>query len=182
MNGSAISMAAKIARILGTKTSVISWIWVSACKSEMTTPTTRPISISGLATRTSVTRASRATSRTSGPVMTSLPCSRASDRHRHDALVGLDDAVAHRHHRLDRNLGLRNRGDHIDHVGLAGDHRAGLGIGFVAGFGDRVERVLEHGAERRAVAGLGRGADGLAEAGGRIGEPGDVGIGTGGER
>src|SRR5258708_33470627 len=138
MNGSAISMAAKIARILGTKTSVISWIWVSACKSEMATPTTRPISISGLATRTSVTSESRATSRTSGPVMTTSSRSScaSSNRHRHDALVGLDDLVAYRHHGLDRDLGLGNRGDHVDHVGLAGNHRSGLGIGFVPGFAD----------------------------------------------
>ena len=67
MNGSAISMATKIARIFGTNTSVISWIWVSAWNSEMATPTARPISISGLDTITSVRMASRATSSTSGP-------------------------------------------------------------------------------------------------------------------
>src|SRR5262245_59054682 len=69
MNGSATSMATKIARILGTKASVISWIWVSAWNKEMTTPTMSPISISGLATITSVRIASRATSSTSDPVM-----------------------------------------------------------------------------------------------------------------
>ena len=42
MNGSAISSATKIARIFGTKTSVISWICVSAWNSEMATPTARP--------------------------------------------------------------------------------------------------------------------------------------------
>ncbi len=67
MNGSATSIATKIARIFGTNTSVISWICVSAWKSEMTTPTISPISISGLATSTSVSTASRATSRTSAP-------------------------------------------------------------------------------------------------------------------
>ena len=35
MNGSATSIATKIARIFGTKTSVISWICVSACNSEI---------------------------------------------------------------------------------------------------------------------------------------------------
>src|SRR5215470_16840004 len=74
MNGSASSMATKIARILGTKASVISWIWVSAWNSEMTTPTMSPISISGLATITSVMIASRPTSSTSGPVMTQALC------------------------------------------------------------------------------------------------------------
>src|ERR1700686_4479452 len=138
----------------------------------MTTPTTRPISISGLDTRTSVTSASRATSRTSGPVMTLFSPRPPSDRHRHDALIGLDDLVAYRHHGLDRDLGLGNRGDHIHHVGLAGHHRLGLDIGFVAGCGDRIERILEHGAERRSVAGLAGDAGSLAETGGRIGETG----------
>src|SRR5690606_34630333 len=54
MNGSATSSARKIARIFGTKASVISWIWVSACNSEMATPTASPTSISGLATMTRV--------------------------------------------------------------------------------------------------------------------------------
>ena len=47
MNGSAISIATKIARIFGTNTRVISWIWVSACTSEIATPTASPTSISG---------------------------------------------------------------------------------------------------------------------------------------
>ncbi len=42
MNGNAISMATKMARIFGTKTSVISWICVSAWNSEMATPTSEP--------------------------------------------------------------------------------------------------------------------------------------------
>src|SRR5438309_7820452 len=105
MNGSAISIPMKIARILGTKTSVISWIWVSAWNSEMTTPTTRPISISGLATKTSVRMASRATSRTSDPFI-AAPDSRRSNRHAHDFFVGRDHAVAHRHQSIDGDLGL----------------------------------------------------------------------------
>src|SRR5262245_11830885 len=75
MNGSATSMATKIARILGTKASVSAWIWVSAWNSEMTTPTMSPISISGLETITSVRIASRATSSTSAPVMAQHPLS-----------------------------------------------------------------------------------------------------------
>ena len=74
MNGIARSIAAKMARILGTNTSVISWIWVSAWNSEITTPTTSPTTISGLDTRTSVTTVSRATSRTSGPVISYFLC------------------------------------------------------------------------------------------------------------
>jgi hypothetical protein len=54
MNGSAINSAIKIARIFGTKAMVISWICVSACSSEMATPTARPTSITGAATRISV--------------------------------------------------------------------------------------------------------------------------------
>src|SRR4029077_12195265 len=69
MNGSATSMAMKIARIFGTKTRVVSWICVSACNSETATPTTSPTSISGAATSSKVSIASRATSITSGPVI-----------------------------------------------------------------------------------------------------------------
>ena len=47
MNGSVSIMVAKTARIFGTKTSDWSWIWVSACTSDTTTPTTRPTTISG---------------------------------------------------------------------------------------------------------------------------------------
>ena len=54
MNGSAISSETKIARIFGTKARVISWICVTACSSEMTTPTARPTSITGLAMMMSV--------------------------------------------------------------------------------------------------------------------------------
>ena len=80
MNGSAISMATKIARIFGTNTSVISWIWVSAWNSEIATPTASPISISGLDTSTSVKIASRATSSTSGPVISRSPPSFRGER------------------------------------------------------------------------------------------------------
>src|SRR5262249_23225986 len=69
MNGSTISSVMKIARIFGTNTRVISWICVSAWNSEITTPTARPTSISGAATNTRVTIASRETSSTSGPVI-----------------------------------------------------------------------------------------------------------------
>ncbi len=80
MNGSAISSEMKIARIFGTKTRVISWIWVSACSSEMTTPTAKPTSMTGLETTMSVKIASRATSRTSGPVIDSLSAPACGDQ------------------------------------------------------------------------------------------------------
>jgi hypothetical protein len=80
MNGSTSSKVMKIARIFGTNTRVISWICVSAWNSEMTTPTARPTSISGAATNTSVTIASRETSRTSGPVMISIQWSVISNQ------------------------------------------------------------------------------------------------------
>ena len=54
MNGSAISSEMKIARIFGTKAMVISWICVTACSSEMATPTASPTSMTGLATTISV--------------------------------------------------------------------------------------------------------------------------------
>jgi hypothetical protein len=69
MNGSASNNVTKIARIFGTKISVCSWIWVSAWNSDTTTPTTRPITISGDDTTTMVQIASRATSSVSAPVI-----------------------------------------------------------------------------------------------------------------
>src|ERR1700691_5368913 len=137
MNGSAISMARKIARIFGTKTRVVSWICVSACKSETATPTINPTSIKGAATSNSVTIASRASSNTSGPVICppfTLPlpvCGNRllSYRHLQDVLVSRDHLVAHRNHRLHRGFGLGDRGDDVDHVGLAGAHGLGLGVG-----------------------------------------------------
>src|SRR3954451_14342272 len=195
VNGSASSNATNIARIFGTKTSVGSWIWVSAWNSDTTTPTTRPATISGEDTTTMVQIASRATSRVSGPVISKFPstiglqtppslrgakrrsnpaffgaakkagllrCARndganrppASDRHPHDVFIGLDDAVAHRHQRRDRDVGLRHRRHHVHHVGLAGSHRHALGVGLLAGVQHTADRVLQQRAERRA-AGLG---------------------------
>src|SRR5262249_15151474 len=113
----------------------------------MMMPTASPTSISGLATNTNVTIASRATSSTSGPVIVHYSPRSAppkSDRHLQDVLVGLDHAVAHRDQRLDRDLGLRYRGDHIDDVGLVGHHRLLLRIRLAAGVDHGAERVLEH--------------------------------------
>src|SRR3954469_20878396 len=72
MKGSASSNVTNIARIFGTKTSVCSWIWVSAWNSDTTTPTTRPTTISGDDTTTMVQIASRATSRVSAPVISTF--------------------------------------------------------------------------------------------------------------
>src|SRR5215470_269499 len=208
MNGSAISMATKIARILGTKASVISWIWVSAWNSEMMTPTTSPISSSGLETITSVRIASRATSSTSDPVIAPIPlsspslqqipwstgsprargrqkgsagqdlacCVRPSDRHPHDFFVGLDHPIAHRDQSLDRHLGFRHRGHHVDDIGLAGHHGTLLGIGRLAGLEHAADGVLEQRTEAWALCF----ADGLAEPPGCIGDAGETGIGIGG--
>src|SRR6202044_481828 len=137
MNGSATSMAMKIARIFGTKTRVVSWICVSACNSEMATPTTSPTSISGDATNNKVSIASRATSITSGPVMLSpdlnfrRPRCRFSDRHLQNVLIGRDHLVAHRNQGLHRGFGLGDRCHDVDHVGFAGRHGMGLGVGFL---------------------------------------------------
>src|SRR5712664_1021385 len=75
MNGSASNSVTKIAMIFGTNTSVCSWIWVSAWNSETTTPTTRPTTIKGDDTTTMVQIASRATSRVSAPVISTLSVS-----------------------------------------------------------------------------------------------------------
>src|SRR5262245_57786156 len=187
MNGSATSMATKIARIFGTKASVISWIWVSAWTSDMTTPTMSPISISGLETITSVRIASRATSSTSDPVMAQTSASLAggrqrgrssSDRHPHDLFVGLDHAVAHRDERLDRHFGFRHRRDHVDDVGLARHHRALLRVRGLAGLEHAADRILEQRAKARTL-GF---AERFAETRGRISDAGEAGIGIGGSR
>src|SRR5579864_7833327 len=106
MNGNASSSVTKIARIFGTNTRVCSWICVSAWNSDTTTPTTRPTTISGDDTTTMVQIASRATSRVSAPVISSIPlrltltpsrdgttASQHSDRHLHDVFVGRDHLV-----------------------------------------------------------------------------------------
>src|SRR5579863_1890518 len=175
MNGSAISMARKMARIFGTNTSVVSWICVSAWMSDTATPTINPTSISGAATRTSVTIASRATSITSGPVIdaplvrhsgaheararndavafgkTSLVRKPGSDRHPQNFLIGRDHLVAHRDQGLDRRLALRHGGDDVDHIGLAHGHRLRLRVRLTAGLRDGLDHVLEHGAEAEAA-------------------------------
>src|SRR5690606_14883792 len=67
--GSASSMVTKMAMILGTKTRVISWIWVRAWNSAMMTPTTSPTTIMGADTMMSVQMADCAISRVNSPVM-----------------------------------------------------------------------------------------------------------------
>src|SRR6185437_16207198 len=176
MKGSAINSAKKIANIFGMKTSVVSWICVSACSSEMTTPTTSPTSISGAETSSSVTMASRATSRTSGPLimvvlpsLLSLPMRAcfeqappppdaphargmsASDRHPQDVLVGRDHLVAHRDERRDGGFGFGDRRNDVDHVGFAHSDRLRLRVGLGAGCGHRVHHIFEDRAEVRSV-------------------------------
>src|SRR5208282_5871431 len=173
MNGSAISRARKIARIFGTKTSVVSWICVSACNSETATPTINPTSIRGAATSNSVTIASRATSNTSGPVIWSpfFPCSAShslsphagrgkSNRHLQDVLVGRDHLVADRDQRLDCGFGFGDRGDDVDHVGLAGGHGLRLDVRFLGGLGHGVDHVFQDRAEVRPAV---LSSDGAAE-------------------
>src|SRR6201989_191232 len=102
MNGRAISMVMKMAMIFGTKTSVCSWIWVSAWNSAKRMPTTRPTAIIGAATRIITQMPSRAMSRTWAPFMSGP----LLDRHAHDFLVRVDHLVAYRHHAFHRELGL----------------------------------------------------------------------------
>src|SRR5690349_1727541 len=138
MNGSATRSEMKIARIFGTNAIVISWICVSACNSEIARPTARPTSITGLATRMRVTMASRATSRTSAPLIST------SNRHLHDFFVGRDHPIAHRDHGVDRNLGLRHRGNDVDHVAFALHRRSRLRVGLLSRLADRLHRLLEN--------------------------------------
>src|SRR5579875_2400292 len=173
MKGSAISSDRKMARIFGTKAMVISWICVSACSSEIATPTARPTSMTGADTTISVKIASRATSRTSDPVM-------ELDRHLHDVVIGRDHLVAHRHDRIDRDLGLGHRGDHVHHVSPAGDEIARLRVGLVTHVGDGADRLLEQGGETRGV-GRRRAGRRRNGAGGVRGQSRGGGIGIGGD-
>src|SRR5690606_39048980 len=157
MNGSIASMVRKMARILGTKTRVISWICVSACNSAIATPTASPTSISGLATLISAQMASRATSSTSAPLTfpsRSAWSVRSSDRHPHDLLIGGDHAVAHADEGLHRHFGLGDGGDHVDEVGLAGGMGERRLVGPGTGGGDVIERLLHQ--RREILARLGR--------------------------
>src|SRR6185437_8017991 len=144
----------------------------------MTTPTTSPTSITGAETTTRVMIASRATSSTSGPVITSLFLPRAaSDRHLHDVFVGRNDLVAHGDDGIDRYLRLRHRGDHVDHVGLAARDRARLRIRIAADMVDLADRLLEHRGEARAAVAARRGGPAAERIVG--GQPRDAGIGVG---
>src|ERR1700722_2895690 len=184
MNGSATSIAIKIARIFGTKTSVVSWICVSACNSEMATPTTSPTSISGEATSNKVSIASRATSITSGPVILSPNLNFRcywrgfSDRHFQNVLIGRDHLVAYRDQRLHRGFGLGDRGDDVDHVGFAGRYGVRLGVGLLRRVGHGVDHVLQDRAEVRRRRFRRGGA--AAEARGLFGHARERGIGIGG--
>src|ERR1700679_935295 len=104
----------------------------------MTTPTTNPTNISGAETMSSVSIASRPTPKTSGPVIATPPLSfllglglplpaqrgevNSSNLHLQNVLIGGDHFVAHRDERLEGGFGFRDRGDDVDHIGLAGGH------------------------------------------------------------
>src|SRR5579875_1395782 len=96
-----------------TKESVCSWIWVRAWTREMTRPTRRPSSITGALISRATMMASRAMSRTSGA------CTRvASEGHAEDALVGLDDLVAHGDDGLECHVRIGHGSHHLGEVGL----------------------------------------------------------------
>src|SRR5689334_20322805 len=143
--GSAIRRTKKIARILGTKTRVISWIWVSACSRPMATPTTSAVSMPGAASIRRTQMDSRAKSMVSAPVISFFRL----DRHFHDVLVGGDHAVADGHHRFESELGRGDSVDDADEIalpgralrggGFTGAHRADGGVQRIG------ERLLEGG-------------------------------------
>src|SRR6185437_2119741 len=97
--GRVMSRTTKIATIFGTKTSVISWICVSACSRPMPRPTTSAVIIAGAMTSSSTRMEERAKSMESDAVM--VP----SDRHVHVGLVG---DLARRH-----GLALLHRADAV---------------------------------------------------------------------
>src|SRR3954453_6351877 len=143
----------------------------------MTTPTISPTSISGADTSTSVTMASRATSRTSGPVI-QLSLSRdlcplcrergrILDRHPHDLFVGGDHLVAHRYHRLDGDFRFGHGGRNVHDVGLAAPPPMGLGIALLPQIDHRADRILDQRTEARPCR-IPAAAPDLGDAGGGV--------------
>src|SRR6201995_1677178 len=119
--GSATSSTTKMATILGTKTSVCSWIWVSACNRPMPRPTTSAVIMEGAMISSSTRMAERAKSMVEAGSIFSL----VLNRHVHDGLVGLHDLVAHGHHGIQGQFGVVHLLHHIDQVGLALHLRGG---------------------------------------------------------
>src|SRR5215469_13169616 len=126
-NGSARSRTKKIVTIFGTKTRVISWICVSACRRPTPRPTTSAASMAGAEISSSTQMASRAKSMVSAAdidvsfvVGEAFEFSRRSHRHLHDRLIGPDHLVADGHDSIERELGGIDRVDDVDNVGLAG--------------------------------------------------------------
>src|SRR5215469_13973077 len=127
--GSEMSSTTKIAMIFGTKTSVISWICVSAWSRPIARPTTSDVSMTGVMTSSSTIMDARAKSIESAGVKNAplgelltrdeTGMNRRSDRHVHDALIGLHDFVANGDDRIQRDLGRVHGVDDVDDIGLS---------------------------------------------------------------
>src|SRR6201996_86997 len=149
-NGKVMRSTRKMAMIFGTKTSVISWICVSAWIRPMPIPTMSAMIMAGAAISRSTQMLSRAKSMESAGVM----CSLGSDRHLHDGLVGLDDLVADGDDGIQRDFRLVHGVDDIDDVALARDLlRGGLFTRF-----HRADGILHRAGEKITEAGTLRGA------------------------
>src|SRR3954452_22645197 len=123
--GPVSSSTAAMTTTLGRKASVASWIWVTACSTEMTRPMASIASSGGQAR----CRASHSASRSASAVGSSAI---ALDRHAHDILVGGDDLVAQRGGGLQRHLRPRDRQHHIRDAALAEQRLGAGGIGGAA--------------------------------------------------
>src|SRR5271154_666262 len=127
MWGSRTIRESMITMIFGTKVSVISWIWVSACSTEMQRPTTSASSITGAPILSATMIASLPISSMSLAFTGDPLPPRRSDRHLDDVLVGGNHLVPHRDHGLQRGIGVGERGGDLGDVRLAGDAlQAGL--------------------------------------------------------
>src|SRR5580704_1292031 len=84
----------------------------------MARPTARASSMIGAPSLSATTMVWWASSMASALFTGELP---PSDRHLGDVLIGLDDAVAHGDHRLERDLGVVDGGGDLREIGLAGD-------------------------------------------------------------
>src|SRR5262245_58000366 len=152
MNGSIRTLPTATATIFGTKTSVLSWICVSAWRKPIPRPTISAIAKAGPEISSAVHIPSRVISMMSASVMflarvhseLFVPLApRSSDRHAHDFLIGLDDLVAHGDGRLQRYFGVVHCEYHVADIHIAGNAVDRLQLAGLEALDCRLRGVLE---------------------------------------
>src|ERR1700733_10728025 len=161
MNGPSMTSATQIASTLGTNASVASLICVIACTSAITRPTASATSSGGPASLSITSMPSRSSAAMSASFMVLQPPSieprrRWSDRHLHDVLIGLHDAVADGGGGLQGELGARQGGDDVGQIPAAGERLHGLGVRRVEVIDRSLHGALQCGAEVACAAAAAR--------------------------